>query len=376
MTLLKCWNSGVESKDGAFINLPKRSYACRAPVSSFPSWAHACCRLRFAGQLSIRQSASDNVRHDKREAIGVSHFAIVEPKGLLIAIRLQVERLNAHVCALQCALQEAPEVLQPIGMDVAANIRLRVVDHFVRVLNRQSIVGLQLIRENGRTGRYVLHNLSGNVTPLAIGNNRYLSTAMPLQQAHNDSFPDHPLAVQPLRNLSRLALAVHELRLAAHKGFIGFDDAGKFPEPAVVHRKPKAMEHEPRGFLGHSQAAMDFVGTDAILATDEQPRRAKPLFQSDWGVLKDRPSFKRKRGAFMFCVALPDAGFGKPRNLLGAAARASYLAIWPAQFGHKLAAMLELCKPDDRFLEAIGCFHDSSMRQSRWYVKYIMTDVS
>src|ERR1700724_826012 len=50
------------------------------------------------------------------------------------------------------------------------------------------------------------------------------------------------------------------------------------------------------------------------------------------------------------------------------------LAVRPAHFNHKLAAMLEVSKPDDCFLECIGAFHELSMRQIARYVKYVITE--
>src|SRR5579864_6622442 len=62
MTFLKCWNAVVDSKD-AFIHLPKRACAFRAPASSCHSRTRHCLALRFAGQFIVSQPASDDLAH-------------------------------------------------------------------------------------------------------------------------------------------------------------------------------------------------------------------------------------------------------------------------------------------------------------------------
>jgi len=49
-----------------------------------------------------------------------------------------MERLNTNVRALDGALQETPKVLQAVSVNIAVNIRLRMVDHFVRVFGIQA----------------------------------------------------------------------------------------------------------------------------------------------------------------------------------------------------------------------------------------------
>lgn len=144
MTVLKCLNSGVESKDGSFINLPKRACAFRAPVSSCHSGTRLCLRLCFAGQFIIRQTLADNLAHDNSEPFGISQLAVVKTKALLIGVRLQVVRLYRNVSALQGAFKQAPEVFQTVGVHNAIpNVGFGVVDHFMRVICDEIAVGLQ-----------------------------------------------------------------------------------------------------------------------------------------------------------------------------------------------------------------------------------------
>src|ERR1700680_4171905 len=60
-----------------------------------------------------------------------------------------MERFNAYISTLQSALQERPEVLQSVGVDLAIDVSLGVVDDLMHVILVQSVVGLQ------RVGEYV-----------------------------------------------------------------------------------------------------------------------------------------------------------------------------------------------------------------------------
>lgn len=61
-----------------------------------------------------------------------------------------MKRFDTHICALDGALQERPEVLNAIRVDRAVNVLLSVIHNLVRVL-RQSIVRRQGIRVQPRT---------------------------------------------------------------------------------------------------------------------------------------------------------------------------------------------------------------------------------
>ena len=48
-----------------------------------------------------------------------------------------MERLDANVGAIQAALEQAPEVLQPVGVNLAINVlSIGVVDNFMHEIGR------------------------------------------------------------------------------------------------------------------------------------------------------------------------------------------------------------------------------------------------
>jgi hypothetical protein len=108
MTSLKCWKSGVESKDGSFIDLPSLSLADRStadPISTLLPSAIPSTGIGFArdlpGKLFVGDSTTHNLFHADGEPLRVRHLAMVVSKALLVRVSLQVERLNRNIRALQ-----------------------------------------------------------------------------------------------------------------------------------------------------------------------------------------------------------------------------------------------------------------------------------
>src|ERR1017187_7586789 len=116
-------------------------------------WKRSCLRFRsLAGQLIECETFAHNLAHCQVETLAVvKALAVVVAERLLIEVPEQVEGLDTHVGTAQSALQETPEVLKPVGVDFAANVLYRVVNHFMLELI-EPVVGFQRIGEQGRTG--------------------------------------------------------------------------------------------------------------------------------------------------------------------------------------------------------------------------------
>ena len=100
------------------------------------------CHL--AGDFGPRQALPYDLSDSQIKAVTVGHVAaIVEAECLLIQIPEQVERLHADVGSTDPTLQEAPEVLQGIGVDCSLHVALGVVNHQVPVVVLQAVVGGQ-----------------------------------------------------------------------------------------------------------------------------------------------------------------------------------------------------------------------------------------
>lgn len=77
---------------------------------------------------------------------GVRQFPFVVAKRLFVQVVEQMEGLNAHVGSVDTALQEAPEILAIVRVNVAINVCFGVVNYLMGELTRQSVVRLQSIR--------------------------------------------------------------------------------------------------------------------------------------------------------------------------------------------------------------------------------------
>src|SRR5947209_5537934 len=81
--------------------------------------------LQCPYQGLIRQPLARRALERADKPLALVLRPVVEAVALRIDVRLQVERLDADVRALDAPLEEAPEVLQPVRVDVVADVRLR-----------------------------------------------------------------------------------------------------------------------------------------------------------------------------------------------------------------------------------------------------------
>lgn len=80
----------------------------------------------------------------KAVAIG-RQFSVVVAERLFVEVVEQVKRFNANVGSKNATLQERPEVLKTVGVNLAVNICGRVVDYLVRIMGVEAIIEEQFI---------------------------------------------------------------------------------------------------------------------------------------------------------------------------------------------------------------------------------------
>jgi hypothetical protein len=73
---------------------------------------------RLASELIKRQSLADNALYRFTEALRVRHVSAIEPIRLFVKIPEQMKRLNAYISAANPTLQERPEVLKTVSVDL------------------------------------------------------------------------------------------------------------------------------------------------------------------------------------------------------------------------------------------------------------------
>jgi len=353
MTVLKCWNSGCASNPSAV----RGGTSSRAPVSSIdigPMSAMSDYPFHLASQLLVSNTASHNLFHNRTETFRVREGTEVIPETLFVQVPEQMERLDADVSPVQSALQETPEVLHRVRVNVAVHVLYGVVDDCVLVFVLQTVIRFQFVTEDS----------GASFDALPDGRLQFFLRAAP--DVADDNLPaalDHPehdlfICAAGTRNLLCPFSLVHIAGLPTDEGFVYFDFPAQFVEGPILHRKANPVQHKPCGLLRDSQTPVDLIAADTVFAVDDKPRGWEPLLQWQRGILKDGPGFQREAGLEVIPVALPYAGLRQPRYTLGTAMRAFHHAVRPAQLDHELAAMLEIGEVQNRVPE--GCFavHD------------------
>src|SRR5262245_5061890 len=140
--------------------LPPRSAHTRSGAWPRP-YRGLLPRLRgtFADQLPVGHPAPDDGPQHVEEPLPVRRLPGVVAERLFVQIAEQVEGLDGNVRALDRPLEQGPEVLQPVGVDLPAHVGFRVVNHAVGILGGQPVVGLEGIGVDGGPGLDVLLDL-------------------------------------------------------------------------------------------------------------------------------------------------------------------------------------------------------------------------
>jgi hypothetical protein len=312
----------------------------------------------LASEFLIGDSTVCNMTHhtekpsqvrDKRIFLG----AIVEAKYLLINIEKQMEGFDADVCALESALEQAPEVFESVGVDLAVNVLLRMVDYLMcEILIVQSLIGHKRIGINRAVRLYVFANLTLKLI-FAIGRqNNSANVSATLQHAERDNL----IALSALANFVPVALvAVHVASLAADESFVYFyflPVSAEFDEIFVVHRKTNPLEHEPRRLLRNAEGTRYFVRANPVLAVGKHPDSNHPLIHAEGRILEDRAYLDRE--LLLATLAKPKLAGRDERVLFGLAARADNLAVVPAEQYRVPEGPLRVGEERDGFLQGIG----------------------
>lgn len=341
-----------------------------------------------ADKRGVSETFTDDATKRESETHGVSPFAVIETENLFIKIAEQMERFYRNVGALEHSFNERPEVLNGVGVNVALDVRNRVVDDLVIEFGSRPepvsalFIGAEGIGvENGLLGVNVFTDEGHDVFAASARHDAERGLARnvaspPLNRADNRSHMGasgflalhHPFAL----------VAVHEASLAADEGLINFD----LPVELLgfgLQRETQTRQHEPRGFLSHAEGAREFVAADTVLAVGDQPERREPLFEPERGIFEDGSDFERELGLGVFGVALVSPLALQPRDIAPAADGASDLTGRPSDRFDSLPAVSEILEEDDCFAEGLGfafASHGRIMAGTQWLGKYIITHLT
>ena len=290
----------------------------------------------------------------------------VVAEHLLVQIPEQVERFYAHVGSFQSALEQTPEILKPISVDLSVNVLFRMVNNFVPEIFLEPHVGHERIGVDRATGFDVSANFGLQVMLATGGNHNCADFSATLQNAHDRSFVFGASLSYP----AKVLVSVHVASGSADESFVHFDRApssAEFQNRAVLHCEPDAVKHEPCGLLSDAESACDFIGTDAVLAVGNHPNSDKPLVERERGVLKDGSNFCAELLFGMLALAFPHAPSRDEADFF-ASASGALDTLRPAALNHEVETVVSVSEMKDGLLKSFGLLH--GVPHSRKYDRY------
>lgn len=336
--------------------------------------------IHLARQLLIGQATARDGGQNFREAppVSVIVLALVIPERLLVQIAEQMEGFDADVGSFQAALEQRPEILDPIRVHIATNILFGMIHELVDVIRIEASIGRQLIGEHFRSRFDVRAHFRLQCVALAIGDMLHADLAsLAIKQTHDQFFPRAASA----SDLLRFFVLVHEARESTDESLVGFNRPAstEFRERTALHRKPNAMEHEPCGFLTDFQISREFARTDSVLAIADQPDSGQPLSQRQRRVLEDGSDLNAELTAVMLLAALPAALIGEIMDFIASANRALHDAVRPTARNNVCDAAILIGVVADRicqgFWRVFVRVHVLNLAQGRRLVKSILVQI-
>lgn len=326
----------------------------------------------LAGEFCIGQPFPADLSHHYVEPFSIVHLPIVESASLFIDVAEQMEWFDADISTVQAALKQRPEVFHSVSVYVAIRVFDGVVNHGVLIVRFQPVVGKQFIGEDRRASLNVLANVLLKFLLAPIVYNHRANVSATLQHSHHKS-----LVFPASASDNALTLRfVHIPSFAADEGFVDLDFMAQFAALLPLLGKPDAVQHEPRGFLGDSEGAVDLATAYSVLSVLEHPHSRKPFIETNRGVLHDGSDLRGKLPLGMATAALPAQLILEEANILAATGRADYAILPFRTTGNKIVqAILSVRETLDCFLKGLGFvggFHTSSLPQDRGLVNYII----
>src|SRR5882672_2109482 len=108
------------------------------------------------------------------------------------------------------------------------------------------------------------------------------------------------------------------------------------------------MIHEPCGFLGYTDSAVNFIRRDAVLAVHYLPHGRHPLVQTDGRVFHDAASLHGELRSGVLGAAMPAVVLLKEQHVFASALRA-FNAFSPAPRYHIFTAICGITEVYDGF---------------------------
>src|SRR5579871_80198 len=274
-----------------------------------------------------------------------------------------MERFNTHVSTAQIALEQAPEVLQPVRVNLTAHVLRCVVHNFMHEGFPQVVVGDSRICVDPAPVFDVFQNLVLQGFALDVWDYLGANLAGVTIKHSDDGSLSRPYVTTALLAPHLLQLGsplfVHLLRRGTDKTFVAFYCTASTAElfhGAVLEHFADAMEHEPCALLGDLQGARHFCAANAILAVADHPESGHPFVHAERGILEDRTDLD---GELLLAALAEPHQAGAQKRVLGmAAAWTGDFLSRPAEIHRINKGSLWLCEVGNRLLKASWGFVD------------------
>lgn len=182
--------------------------------------------------------------------------------------------------AHDAALEQAPNVLNAIGVNVAIDVPFAVIDGMVRELGAiEPQVGFEFIGVHGASrynmltdkaskhgSGHVFDGLQTDLTRCSLSHSNY-------------------------GNFIGGSSAAWTFAFAAYIGFVSFDDPGELLTELIIfrHSRADAVSHVPRRLIGSLEFTFQLSGAHAFLRRADHIDCEKPLSQRQMRIVKHRP---------------------------------------------------------------------------------------
>ena len=193
------------------------------------------------------------------------------------------------VGAEPCPLDQAPEVLNRVGVDDPTRVLDRVVDGLVQVRFAHPVIAAVLVGDQqGSIGfdvRFYELVQPRRVQLLRLRRPRNHSAAA-LDHANDRGLVGSPATLRFLVILALVPLP----RTAAYVGLIRFDDAVQKSRLLLIvgHRNANTVHHRPDRLTSDAEVTGRLATGDAFLGVQHQREQYKPIAQRDVGSVEDR----------------------------------------------------------------------------------------
>src|SRR5712692_4121047 len=282
----------------------------------------------------------------------IQSLPVVVPEYLFVQIPEQMERLDVDVCTLQSALEQAPEILQSVCVNLPVHVALCMVNRLVdEVLMIQSLIRQERVGVDCAFRFDVGANLCLQIMLTARRHNTGAKLSPAFENTHDSGFALYATVC----NLLSTLIGVHETGRAADESlvhFYFFPVSAKSHKFFAVHRKANAVHHKPSRLLSDSESAGHFIGTDSVLAVHDEPYGNHPLVHAERGVLENGSDFDGE--LFLTALTEPDAPRRNKRVLRRSTARTINLASRPAQTHRIVKSLLRVREKANCFLQRLG----------------------